>query len=212
MVKVSINGSEYHVQTSWEEVDPDKVMVCENFREEICAMSDIPEDIVKRAVPEQLFPIYTLISFTDDLDNLPDIPAVNVAEESYEKMELAKIRTKTGKPYNRVLKAARTYYPEEKNAVRLLSLGISIVNQIDIFLSKYTEMTESEHTNDEIVAGIDTLTAFGAWGTAFSLAGKDVLKIRAVLDMKAITIYEALRYNFRESKYTRNLIEIRNKK
>lgn len=212
MVKVKINGVEYSVQTSWYEVDVGRLMLCENFREELTVLSDIPEDIIKKAMDLQLFPLQTLISFIYDVEEWPGIEAVNIEQESYEKLELAKQRIQTGKTYNKILKAAITYYPEEKNAVRLLSLGVSIVNQIGIFLEKYTEMTASEHTNDEILAGVDTLEAFGMWGTAYVLAGKDVLKLRGVLDMKAIVIYEALRYNFRESKFTKRLFELRNQR
>jgi hypothetical protein len=212
MVKVKINGVEYSVQTRWEEVDAVKIMVCENFREELEAMSDIPKEIINKAADVQLFPLQTLISFIYEVEEFPAIQAVNIAEESYEKLELAKTRIQTGKTYNKILKAAITYYPEEKNAVRLLSLGISIVNQIGIFLEKYQEMTESEHANDELAAGVEQLDAFGSWGTAFSLAGKDVLKLRGVLEMKAIVIYEALRYNFREARYTKRLFELRNPK
>ena len=212
MVKVSINGTEYQVKTLWEEVDADKIMVCENFKEELEAMSDIPKEIIEKANELQLFPFYTLIVFIHDVEDFPAIHDLNIAEESYEKLELTKKRIQTGKTYNKLLKAARTYYPDEKNPVRLVSLGISIVAQISLFLEKYTEMTESEHDNDEIVAGVETLDAFGAWGTAFTLAGKDVLKLKAVLETRAIVVYEALRYNYRESKYMKRLFEIKNPK
>ena len=212
MVKVRINGADYEVKTLWEEVDADRLMVCETFREELAVMSTIPADLIGKASEIQLFPFYTLISFLYEVDELPMVEAVNIENESYEKLELCKQRIQTGKTYNKLLKAARTYYPEENKTVLLLSLGVSIVQQISIFLAKYTEMTEAEHENDEIVAGIDRLTAFGAWGTAFTLAGKDVLKLRGVLDMKAITVYEALRYNFREAKYMKRLFEIKNPK
>lgn len=212
MVKVKINNVEYSVQTSWDEVDPDKLMLCENFREELECLSTIPKDIIDRATDEQLFPFYTLTSFIHEIGEMPMIDTVDISQESYEKLELARERMKIGKEYNKILISARTYYPEEKDTVRLLSHGISIVNQIILFLDKYTEMQGSEHTNDELMAGIESLDAFGSWGTAFVLAGKDILKLRGVLDMKAITVYEALRYNFRESKYIKNLFEIRNPK
>lgn len=210
MVKVRINGTEYQVQTDWKEVDPDKIMICENFKEELEAMSDIPKEIIEKASELQLFPFYTLISFIQDVEGFPAMQAVDIREESYEKLEQTKKRIQTGKTYNKILKAARTYYPEEKNPVRLVSLGISIVHQISLFLEKYTEMIESEHDNDEIVAGIDTLDAFGSFGTAYNLAGKNVLQIQAVLNMPALRVYEVLRYNFRESKYMKRLFDIKN--
>ena len=209
MVRFKINGVEYEVCNEWHEVDPDKLMVTETFKEELEALSTIPKELIEKVDDMQLFPFYTVISFLDDLETIQALKAVTIEDESYEKMELLKQRVIHGKPYRKCLKAGRVYYPDEKNAVRLISLGASIIAQLEIFLNAYKELGEHEPDNDEIIAGVDTLTAFGAWGTAYSLAGRDVLKLRAVLEMKAITVYEALRYNQRETKYMKRLHEIK---
>lgn len=212
MVRVTINSVEYKVKSSWDEVDPDKLMVCETFKEELECLSDLPKEIIEKATDVQLWPMYTIISFIDDLEVIPVLEAVEIQDESYENMELLRKRVQQGKPWRKCLKAARVYYPDEKDSVRLIALGDHIINQLNIFLSKYEELNDNEDelSNNQILAGIETLNAFESWGVAFTLAGKDVLKLRSVFEMKAITIYEALRYNHREAKYRKKLFDLEN--
>jgi hypothetical protein len=212
MIRVKINGIEYHIKTEWNEVDADKLMVTENFKEELEVLSDIPMDTLKQWPDLQLFPLYTSMSFIDDMEAVPYVEALDVSQASYEKMELCRKRVELGKPWRKCMKAARVYYPEEKNCLTLIGLGHSIVEQLNNFIEKYQELyakDDEELSNDEILAGVHTLNAFESWGTAYVLAGRDILKLQQVFDMPAIKVYEALRYNHREAKYMKKLHEIR---
>ncbi len=211
MVKFKINGKKYKAKNQWSEVDPDKLMVCDGIRDELKYLTDVPHETLDAATEVQLFPLYTLISFIDDVESIEQIQAVDVEQDQYQKLELAKSNLKTGKSYAKILKAGRVYYPDEKNPVLLLGLGANIINQIAVFLEKYSEMISSEPDADEVWAGVETLSDFGAWGTAYELAGEDILKLRLVLEQPAIRVYEALRYNSRKAKYMKKLFEIKNK-
>jgi len=211
MVKITINGTVYKVKTKWEEVDHELLMNVDGLREELAALTDIPTDVLNLATDLQLFPIYTLVSFIDESDSYPEFEAANIEQESYEKLEYTKKLFQTGKTYQRVFRAAQVYHPEEKDTVRLLGLGVNIINQISVFLEKYSEMVQSEPDADEVWAGVETLSDFGSWGTAYVLADKNILNLRAVMEQPALRIYEALRYNYRESKYMKRLYEIKNK-
>lgn len=211
MVKIQINEKKYKVHTLWDEVDYEKLINANDFRDELEVLTDIPRETLHLASELQLFPIYTLVSFIDDDDLYPEFEAVNIEHESYEKLEYAKKLMQTGKNYQKVLRAAMVYYPDEKSTVRLLGLGVNIVNQISLFLENYKEMVSSEPDADEVWAGVERLSDFGAWGTAYVLADKNVLNLKAVMEQPALRIYEALRYNFRESQYMKKLYEIKNR-
>lgn len=208
MVTVKVNGIDCQVCTQWSDVDPIRVMVAETFKEELEVLTTIPKDILEKTEDIQLFPFKTLISFLED-EEVPELQALDVADSSYKNLSEAITRMRTGKPWRRALKAANVYYPHEKNPVRLLSLGISIINQITLFLENYTEMLESQPTAEEVNAGIEELNSFGYFGTALTLAGGDPLKVDAILNEKAIRIYEILRYNFRKAKYMEELHKIK---
>lgn len=213
MVTAKINGKEYGILTRWAEVDPVVLSDCQNFRDELRCLTDLPADIIDRASETQLFPIYTVISFIHECETMPALPAMDIDREPYERLEIAKLELATDhKPYRKLLNVAMLYYPEEKNLERLIGLGINIVSQIAVFLEGFEEMLHSEPEGDEVAAGVEGLSAFGSWGTAFVLAGKDPLKVNEVLQRPAIEIYTALYYSWKESRYQKALIEARQKK
>lgn len=213
MVKAIINGTECKIMTKWSEVDPVKLSDCQDFRDELKCLTDVPCGTLDRATETQLFPIYTLISFIHECETLPILQAMNVEKATYEKLEISKQELRTDhKPYRKILNVAILYYPEEKNPVRLIGLGLNIIDQIALFLSHYEDMLHSEPDAEETNAGIEDLSAFGSWGTAFALSGKDPLKVNEVMRRPAIEIYTALYYSWKESKYQKALIDARYKK
>jgi hypothetical protein len=210
MLKAKINDEEYQILTRWEEVDPVKLSDCVDFRAELACLTTVPIELLNRATELQLFPLYTVISFIHEVELLPALQALNVEKASYEKMEISKQELSTNhKPYRKILNVAMMYYPEEKNPVRLIGLGLNIISQIALFLENYEDMLHSEPEPEESSAGIEDLSAFGSWGTAFVLAGKDPLKVNEVLQRPAIEIYTCLYFTWKESKYQKALIKSR---
>lgn len=213
MVKATINGVECRICTKWEEVDPVRLSDAADFREELKVLTTVPHDIIDRAGEDQLFPLYTMVSFIHEVENMPVLQAMQVEREPYDKLEIAKIELSSDhKPYRKILNVAMLYYPDEKNPVRLIGLGIDIISQIAVFLDGFEDMLHSEPSNEEVKAGVEDLSAFGSWGTAFVLAGKDPLKVNEVMKRPAIEIYTCLYYSWKESKYQKALMEARVKK
>lgn len=213
MVTAIINGVKCKICTDWPEVDPVKLSDCADFREELKCLTTVPHDILDRADESQLFPIYTVISFIHECEQMPVLKAMNVANMPYEKLEISKLELSTDhKPYRKILNVAMLYYPAVKDPVQLVGLGIDIIAQIAVFLEQYEDMLHSSPGNEEVNAGIEDLSAFGSWGTAFVLAGKDPLKVNKVMQRPAIEIYTALYYSCKESKYQKALMEARIKK
>lgn len=213
MVRAVINGTDCNILTKWEEVDPFKLSDCQDFRDELKCLTTVPHKIIDCAEEVQLFPLYTAISFIHECEMMPALQAVDIEKAPYEKMEIAKGELSTDhKPYRKILNVAMLYYPEEKKPVRLIGLGLNIVDQIAIFLSHYEDMLHSEPDAEETNAGIEDLSAFGSWGTAFVLSGKDPLRVYEVMQRPAIEIYTALYYSWKESRYQKALIEAKYKK
>jgi hypothetical protein len=212
MVSATINGHECEIKTSWDEVNVLELAQCNDFKDECKLLTTIPHDIIEQATETQLFPIYTLFSFIDEAELFREVEAVPVDRDSYEHLELAKMALREGKPYKKIIKSALVYYPEEKETVRLIGLGISIVNQIALFLSNYEDMIKDPPDSTSEAAGIEELSAFGAWGTAFNLAGKDLMKVGDIMKRPAIEVYTALYYSWKESKYIKRYYELKNPK
>lgn len=225
MVTVKINGSDYQVKTEWSEINPDELKECKDFKDELKCLTTVPHEIIDKATNKQLWPIYTLLSFIDDMDNVPYEEALikydnegkeemrGIAYGPYDDFESAKgMLTVDCKPYCKWINAARVYFAEEKNPVRLIALGVSIVNQISIFLENYKDMINDPPDEDAIQAGVEDLSAFGMIGTALELAGGDMLKMPIILKKPAIRVYTILHYNWRKSKYQERLFNIRHPK
>lgn len=192
----------------WSDVDVEKLLTCQTFKDEIKALTDIPHELVDKWPDVQLFPIFTAMSFLTDLDLYPVYEAIVIEKEPFEQFELCRSAMEAGKTYVRAIAAAKVYYPEEKNAEKLLGYGVHIIDQVHQFLKFYEEMFKHEPDGDAEIAGIEKLAQFGSWGRAYILAGRDLLKTRELFKLPAIEVYTALLYNFRESKYQKALHEI----
>lgn len=209
MVSVTVNGIKCKICSTWEDVDFEKIVGCSNTREELAALSDIPVDIINRATDQQLFPLFTVISFIHESELLPFIHAEDIQVKAYKLYgNCVKILALDEKPYSKILRCARQYYPNEKNSVHLVGYGLSIIEQIAAFREKYEDMFNDEPEKNAVAAGIEELNGFGHWATAFNLCGRDLFKVDDVLEMPLIKIQTALYYNWKESKYQRRKFEL----
>jgi hypothetical protein len=210
MISVTINDVNYSLCSEWSEVDLPKLLAATNFKEDLLALSDLPKDLVELATDLQLFPLYTIISFIDDLQSIEMLPATSVAQGEYGQLEFAKqILQSDKREAKKLLTIAMEYHKDEKNPVRLLGLGADIVSQIAKFLSHYKEMMDHEPDMEEEAAGIESLSDFGSFGTVYNLAQKDITKVRTIYAMKAIDVYTAIHFGFRENKYMTELAKIK---
>jgi hypothetical protein len=212
MVRVTINGTEYKIKTAWEEVNIEKLLTRQTFRDELEHVSDIPRETINLLTDDQLFPFYTLTSFLDDMEAFEPIESVSVADSKYEQLELAKRYLKEGRQFQKVYRVGQVYYPDLKNTSELLGHGINIIGQIATFLANYEEMIKEPVEPDHEAAGIEELSAFGAFGTAFSLAGEDILKLDDIMETSALRIYTALYFNWKKSKFQQRLMDIKHPK
>lgn len=209
MVTARLNGVPYQLCSCWEDVEVDRLLACDGeSKNELAALSNIPPDLIARYDDLQLFPLYVIISFVHEAELLPYFESRNVIKEQYRTFENAKMALREGKPYKKLLAVAKVFYPEEKKTVRLVGLGLSLVQQIALFLENYSDMIHAKPEKNEVEAGIEVLGAFGYWGTAYTLAGRDILKVDEILSKSVIEVYTALYYSFKESRYNKRKFEL----
>lgn len=212
MIRVTVNGSEEVICSSWADVyDIDKLLECKNFRDELKVLSTIDRELLGSAPEDQLFPLFTAISFLEDPDTYPPAKALEIQLDTYDRLEQCKLAVNEGKLYQRLIKAAQIYYPQERNVGQLIGLGYDIVQQLAIFLANYTEVLRYKPTPEEQAAGIGELSEMGTWGTVFVMAGKDLAKMKEILNQSALQVYTAMVYNAKSAKYERKLIEAKTK-
>lgn len=221
MIHVNINGTEYEVFNRWEELSVDQLLKTSDPRSEIAlCIPDLPKDLIYKARTDQLLPIYTAISFLNEVGLYPLDPDTKaIEEESYDEFvqvsqvinELSRKRADGTdvaiNPYQRALKAALVYYPKETNTVKLLALGASIVLQFHTFLENYEILATG--TGGEGSDWLDKLQTLGPWGTVFALSGRDVTKMDAIFKLPALQVYTAILYNFMEGEHQKEVIKRR---
>lgn len=213
MIRVTVQGVEEVIASSWDDVtNVTKLLECKNFRDELKLLSTVDRTLIEQADEEQLFPLFVAISFLEDPDTYPPHKALEIQLDTYDRLEQCKLAVSEGKLYQRAIKAAQIYYPQEVNAGRLVGLGVDIIQQLAIFLASYTEELKYIPTPQEQNAGIEELSKLGTWGTVYIMAGKDLAKMKVILEQPAIQVYTAMVYNARAHKFERKLIEAKTRK
>lgn len=209
MTNLKINGQPYAIADNWQEVNINRLVKATTDRQELAALSDIPMDIVSMLDMEMFKPLISFIECVDDY-LAPEMQCANVSEESYEKLAEAEIIMKwEAKPYRQVYHISKLYHPERKKSVHILSTGINIVNQMEVFLNSYSEMFQEGATGIEVEAGIESVNELAPFMTPYHLAGKDLIRMKEVLKEPAVVVYSALLCNFRESKYQEELYRLK---
>lgn len=215
MITVSIGNNKYSFPTQWEEVDIESILECDNPKDLIHKTGKVPMSVLERLDEGQIMSLYGIVSFIDDQESINDVlidlPVLDIREKSY--MDFERARKGIGNNlYKTFFHLCKIYYPEEKKTVLQLSIGVKIINQINVFLSQYEEMFNDKPDPLEVQAGSDRLTAFGVWGTAYNLAGEDLVKHYQIFDLPVADVYTALHYSWTKAQYQKRLMELRNPK
>lgn len=208
MIRVKVQGVEEVICSGWDDVtDLGKLLECKNFRDELKLLSTIDRQLIDAADDEQLFPLYVTISFLEDPTTYPPCKALEIQLDTYDRLEQCKLAVNEGRLYQKAIKAAQIYYPQERNVGQLVGLGVDIIQQLAIFLASYTEVLRYRPTPQEQNAGINELAEMGTWGTVYVMAGKDLAKMKTILDQPAIQVYTAMVYNAKSAEYQKRLAE-----
>lgn len=210
MIRVTVNGSGYQIKTTWDEFTVNDLLACTDARSELIAASTLPADLIYKARPDHLFPFYTILSFMHDVANYKLAPDTKAIErESYDQfVQCCSVIQEQVNPYQRAIKAALIYYPEELSVNKLMEYGASIVLQVNAFLESYSELNYKD-PKEEGSDYMDRLRTMGPWGTVYAMAGKDLTKMDAIFKKSTIEVYTAMIYNFREAMHHQTVKERR---
>lgn len=212
-VRIFIQDSYYYVHTKWNnQINVAKLYAAKTEQEELAVLSNIPLELIKQLDEIQFKALYELIGFINDEDVvLPLSETKDITVLPYRLFVKAKSELRQDKLYKKLIGVSGVYYPDQTKMVPILSLGMDIFNQLNIFLETYAEMFNWTPTAEQIKAGISELDVFGDWATIYNLANKDILKMDTVLEQPTISIMTALFYNFKESRYAENLAKQKEK-
>jgi hypothetical protein len=216
MQTVTINKTQYSIKTEWSEVTAKEFY---ELRHEhtpehlLTTLSNIPKELLDQMQDfqkESFLPIFKL-----DLERLEGKAkpiALDIAKESYEKLEIARVQLRLAENITYILpKLAEIYGIEidwDKPIEKIVTQGMYILQSILTFLKKFEILWSEEPTDEQKDAGIERLAAFGSSATVYELAGGNILNFQKVLDQPAGEVYQYLLYKHTRSEYENNLIEI----
>lgn len=88
------------------------------------------------------------------------------------------------------------------------------MQEIQGFLNRYSELNEGDEgdSDDYEEAGIASINAMGWLSTIAPMSERYGQPFEYFLDLEAETVYNLLLYHYRESKFSRNLAEIRKRR
>jgi hypothetical protein len=189
----------------------------------IAALSNLTAEEVANLTATEVLALYELVSFVEDLSEagaaLPpgaDLPDVDVASDTFEKAELAKLKIGTlKKPYRLFPELVRIYYGEELltgPASTCLALGALIYQDLAALVERFKDLAGEPPTDEEEEAGVAALHTFGPYGLAESIAAKYHLRPYDVFKWSAEEVYLELTYQLAKSRYQDNLREIERRK
>lgn len=192
-------------------------------REVIAALSGITRDEAYRLSSEVVLALYELYSFLDKVEEAANYvpadwqpPSVDVAGETFEKIELAKKAMSAGyAPYRLLIELVVIYYGEDAikgKAAPVLALGALILQDLNQFFERFKDLAGQPPSEDEEEAGVEALHSFGPYGIAENLASKYGGKPYDIFGWSAEEVYLELTYQLAKSRYQENLRDIERRK
>lgn len=224
---VRLNGllKKSTIKTSFNEVTVEDLLKIQKHtpREVLAALSDIPPEKLARLSSEDVLALYGLVAFVEDVAEVAlylkpeiDLPDVDIASATFEKLELAKKRSEEIKqPYRLFIELVKIYYGEELltgPAVPCLALGAWIYQDLNTFFERFKDLAAEPPTEEEEEAGIEALHSFGPYGIAENLAAKYGAKPFDVFQWTAEEVYLELTYQLAKNRYQDNLRNIEKRK
>lgn len=189
----------------------------------IAALSSLTPGQVAALPESDVLALYELVSFIEDPAEIAlalpsdwQPPEIDVATDSFEKAELAKIKMGQFKAPYRLLPALAGVYLGEPDltgqAAPLLAAGALILEQLAELFDRFKDLGGEEPTDDQKEAGIDALHTFGPYAIVEGIAEKYKVRPYEVFKWSAEEVYLELTYQQAKSRYQENLREIERRK
>lgn len=224
MVTVNVRSQRTTIKASYRELSAaDLAAIAEpSPRAILQALSDAPLGTFAELSAEEIAALWPLVSWIEDPAEAAaylrpgfDPDPVDVAAETFEKMELAKRLADIHKrPFKLLPELCRVYYGEDpqRPAAEAMALGALVLDQLNAFFERFKDLAGEPPSEEEKEAGIDALHSFGPYGIAESIGSRYGVKPMDVFKWSAEEVYLDLLYSQAKSRYQDNLREIERRK
>jgi hypothetical protein len=216
MIKIKIANKTYKVRNQWKDLTPSVLhsITSKVPFDVVRSMSDIPTDLLDQLDANSILSLYELCAFVLEDYTLPIkvVKQINVGEETFKKVELAKQAIQRGvNPYTAV-SLCGVYFGEVVYKWRLSSIygqTYQILNSLSVFLERYKELSEgNEYNDDELEAGVQGFETFGVGAVIIGLANGVPSEEKFIEESKAEWVYFKLLFAKAQSKYQKELKRI----
>lgn len=189
----------------------------------VLALSDFSEVQVNQMDSTSLIALYELVSFVTNIEDAIysapltiQLPDIDVASNTYQKAELAKIKAiSISENYRLFPELARIYFGEEylqNSAILCLIVGGLIWKDLDQLFERFKDLAGEKPSEEQLEAGIDSLHTFGTYGVVEALASRYNCRPYDVYEWSAEEVYLELTYQQAKNRYTENLRGIEDRK
>lgn len=226
-MQCKIEDITYHIKESWHELtyaEYCNVVRCQDKPpiERLSLLTGIDIDTLNKCNSKQLSILFSAVSWMDEYEDVllfthSYVGTLNIGAQTYGQLEKAKVALQLAgdKPILAIGELINIYYSEQINntsCVEAIGRGVWLLNEINIFLGKFTELYEYEPTVEEIEAGVDELSKLGSFYTVKKLSEKFCKHPDEVLKWEAVIVYSFLKAEAIDSKISRNLQNIYKRK
>lgn len=219
-----VRGANF-IKTSFNQVTVSDLLAVQDDtpRAVIVALSSLTAAEAARLSADEVAALYEVVSFLTDPAEIalalpPDFepPKIDIAGETFEKLELVKLRMNQFKaPYRLFPALVGVYLGEDAlrgPAAVCLATGALLLQQLNAFFERFKDLAGEKPSEDQTEAGIDALHSFGPYAIAEGIAAKYGQRPYEVFQWSAEEIYLELTYQLAKSKYQDNLREIEKRK
>lgn len=228
MIKITINNIEYKLKNSYDEITFEEYLkllqnndkVNRNI-ENINLLSNIPVYLITDFVYELCKPHIEFLIATElfRCDMLPkEIEKIKVAEESFIKIETAKmiIKNNDTKNFINCIAPIVEIYSNINISGMLVRKALPIANyfmlEIENFFNSFNRLNDYKPSVEELSAGLKQMEYLGFYATLDALTHSDITKREQVKEMCAFEVYNQLLVDFEKSMYQKRLTEKQFKK
>lgn len=215
MISITISGKKYSVKNQWSDLTVKDLHGIKSIKpiDLVHSLSNIPPSLLEQLPESNLLALYQIVSFVEDAPT--DIRVkheVNVANESWKKLELTRSALKIASPPFVAVEVAGIYFGD-----KIFNWPISLVygqtyqilESLNVFLERYKDLGDSDpYDEDQLEAGVQGLESFGVGAIRYSLAKGDVTKYAAIESMSAEDVYFTLLYEKGVNEYQKRLKNI----
>ena len=215
MINVTILGNKYSVKNQWSDLTVKDLHGIKSIKpiDLVKSLSNIPSSLLQKLTESNLLALYQIVSFIEDTPiDIKVKNEVNVAGESWKKLELTRSALKNSAPPFVAVEVAGIYFGEEifKWPIGLVyGQTYQILESLNVFLERYKELRDSDpYDEDQLEAGVKGLETFGVGAIRYSLANGDITKYAAIESMSAEDVYFTLLYEKGVNEYQKRLKQI----